>query len=196
MEQARRRWTGPVDGDLARAAIRLLAPPCPADLNFSSLSLADFDLFDVFGFGTSSGERDPIALRCLMNALEAGTATLSLAEIPAARECGSNEIDPPLRLFAGGSSEHVELHARAVRWFWSHGIRWTRARPPGYGGGFRADVIADDGSIVVECGYTSARKALAALSTGLRFLVVPYAHEVGLPWEVGFLFERSAEALR
>lgn len=195
-EKCRARESQDDDGSPDRRTARALrwrTFGCPKAFNLAALSIADFDLCDIFALDHSFGESDFTRLEALMEMLKEGAACVELAQIPAARKCGKRKFHPPLDLFSGRTPQHRELCARAVQWLWSRGIAWenSRALDAGYGS-YRADVISDDGSVIVECGYTKASKAIDALAKERRFLIIPYPEEIGLLTEIGFLFTPDA----
>lgn len=126
------------------------------------------NLADVFSFGHIWGECNSKQMELLQQVLNENAAQVACVELPAV------PYDLWLWQRFSGSAGHQGLCARTAAWLTAQGYAWSAyPRDLGYGGGW-ADVATTDQRIMVECGYTQARKVLRGLAAGHQVLVAPY----------------------
>jgi hypothetical protein len=123
-------------------------------------------------FGSHWRDVDRVAV--LVNAGGVLVERIELPISPPYSECSESEWTFIECEFSGRTSEHKHLCHSAALWLESRGTAWTADIGGLYYEGGTADVAAADGSIVVECGWTQARKIEAAIAGGRLIMVVPY----------------------
>lgn len=157
-------------------------------------------LRDLFSFGHLYGTNDVESIEWLHGKLAAQQVTMTCHELtlddswldPRSEMrwlLGPGALDERKFALAGfaASFPHQTLCAYAASWLSQHGSPW--AAEADYPGG-RADVVGyGSRRIAVECGFTKADKAKAALDQEWCFAVLPYSR--GADHWLAF-FERTA----
>jgi len=121
----------------------------------------------IFSFGSILGECSKAAIDRLAGAIKAGQVQVEAVTLPQ-----WDEATYRFR-FSEGTGAHKGLCAQCAIWLESRGHSWGH-RAYDYPGG-RADLVSDDGTLAVECGYTKASKVNDALERGVNVLVAPYS---------------------
>jgi len=141
------------------------------------------DLMDIFSYGHWFGDNNYLDLLELKDAIDQGTITIEEIRLPTKEPFDDWPSIFRHRKQFSGKDQHQELCSYAALWLEAQGVPWSSApKDLHYPGGI-ADVIALDGSIAVECGYTQSEKVLNACDKDISVLVVPYQEEI-----VGYLF--------
>lgn len=129
-------------------------------------------LEEAFSFGNFFGTTDPAEIDILHAAVERDLcAATEVDDLPPV-EAITGEVWLRVAARCGGHDGHRALCAQAAMWAVFRGIEWEAEAH--YATGHRGDVVAKDGSLAIECGYTQAGWCLDALAYGQRFAVFPY----------------------
>lgn len=144
-------------------------------------------LADIFAFGDGFGEQDWTKITRLARTIRQKVIMVervTLPDLPYDAKAFSR--------FSGRTMAHMHLCAQAAAWLESTGRKRQTVGRLDYPGGV-ADVLSEDGTLAIECGYTTARKVLKALEQGTRVMVVPYNKHDPV---IGYLFTGRLEPER
>ena len=148
-----------------------------------------FTTREFFAVGERFGDSDLEAVDTLQWCIDSKLVSMEIIdEMPRAR------VNPSLFHTGNTGEDHDELCSIAAAWLEDRGLRFLYAPFQCHYAGGIADVVAEDGSIVVECGYTKAEKVFAALRDEVDVLLLPYPHFIVVNAPYGFLLSTKNEA--